>query len=141
MKNDPRALGRFARVVVFNSVSLALFSIIQALTWNGQIYWSRPVMAASAFSVGGPFLSHNHLAAYLNMGLGLALGLLLCGNSREILRRDSLKLWTAHGAGLIAICVVTSHSRSGFLGLLAACLVFVICLRGRLHRWALVSPG
>ena len=79
--------------------------------------------------MGGPFLSHNHLAAYLNMGLGLALGLLLCGNSREILRRDSLKLWTAHGAGLIAICVVTSHSRSGFLGLLAACLVFVICLR------------
>ena len=75
MKNDPRALVRFARVVVFNSVLLALFSISQALTWNGQIYWSRPVPVASAFSVGGPFLSHNHLAAYLNMGLGLALGL------------------------------------------------------------------
>ena len=97
MNYDPRTLVRFAKVVVFNSVLLAFFAIIQSLTWNGQIYWSRPVPVSSAYSVGGPFLSHNHLAAYLNLGFGLALGLLLNGNSRDILRRDSPKLWTALG--------------------------------------------
>jgi O-antigen ligase len=134
IKDSARGLALFAKVVVFNSVLLALFAIVQALTWNGQIYWSRPVMVSSAYSVGGPFLSHNHLAAYLNLGLGLALGLLLRGNSREILRRDSPKLWTAYGAGIIAICVVTSHSRSGFLGFLAACLVLAMFLRTRLSQ-------
>ena len=134
MKNDPRAVAIFAKVVVFNSVLLALFAIIQSLTWNGAIYWVRPVTVASGWSVGGPFLSHNHLAAYLNMGLGLALGLLLCGPSRDLLRSDSAKLWTALAAGIIVLGIVTSHSRSGFLGLLAASLLFALVLRGRLFQ-------
>ncbi len=138
MRNDPRVLVRFANVVVFNSVLLALFAIIQALTWNGRVYWVRPATVASPWSVGGPFLCHSHLAAYLNLGLGLALGLLLRGNSRDLLRRDSTNLWTALAAGIIAFGVVTSQSRSGFLGLLAASLALALFLRSRLLR---MTPG
>jgi O-antigen ligase/tetratricopeptide (TPR) repeat protein len=125
---------RLARVVVFNAALLALFAIVQGLTWNGHIYWLRPAHASinNAWSAGGPFLSHNHLAAYLNMGLGLALGLLLHANWRDFLRRDSTKLWTAYAVAIIAAGVITSHSRSGFLGLLAASLVLAGFLRKRL---------
>ena len=125
---------RFAKVAVFNSTLLALFAIIQGLTWDGRIYWVRPANVSGSWSAGGPFLSHNHLAAYLNMGLGLALGLLLHGNQRDILRGNSTKLWTAYAAGIIAVAVVTSHSRSGFLGLLAASLFLAFFLRSRLIR-------
>ena len=111
----------------------ALFAIVQGLTWNGRIYWVRPAhVSTNSWSVGGPFLSHSHLAAYLNMGLGLALGLLLQGNWRDFLRRDSTKLWTAYAAAIIAVGVIGSHSRSGFLGLLAASLLLACFLRRRL---------
>jgi O-antigen ligase len=140
MKADPPALERFATVVVFNAALLALFSIIQALTWNGQIYWVRPVMVASGWSAGGPFLSHNHLAAYLNMGLGLAVGLLLCGDWRDILRRDSSKLWTAYATVIIAVGVITSNSRSGFLGLLAGTFLLALVLRSRLLKMGFGLP-
>ena len=80
------------RSASWSSMRLCLrsFAIVQGLTWNGRIYWVRPAHASmNSWSVGGPFLSHSHLAAYLNMGLGLALGLLLQGNWRDFLRRDS----------------------------------------------------
>jgi O-antigen ligase/tetratricopeptide (TPR) repeat protein len=134
LQSAPGVSVRFARVVVFNAALLALFAIVQGLTWNGRIYWVRPAHASihSSWSAGGPFLSHSHLAAYLNMGLGLALGLLLHGNWRDFLRRDSTKLWTAYAAAIIAVGVIASHSRSGFLGLLVASLLLACFLRRRL---------
>jgi O-antigen ligase/tetratricopeptide (TPR) repeat protein len=135
--DDKRVFLRLARAVVLNSVLLALFAITQSLTWTGQIYWSRPVMASSAWSVGGPFLSHNHLAAYLNLGFGLALGLLLRGGNRHKRTNDARRVLTICAAMIIAVCVVTSHSRSGFLALVIASLIFAISLRGRLVRIAL----
>ena len=123
-----------SNVIVVNSVVLSLFSIVQALSWNGRIYWIRPAYAASGWSVGGPFLSHNHLAAYLNLGLGLAIGVLLSGNVRELFGRDSTKLWAAYAAAIIALGTVTSHSRSGFLGALGAGCLCILFLRGRLRQ-------
>ena len=100
LKGTPGVSLRFARVVVLNAALLSLFAIVQGLTWNGRIYWVRPApRVRGSWSAGGPFVSHSHLAAYLNMGLGLALGLLLQGNWRDFLRRDSTKLWTAYAAG------------------------------------------
>ena len=131
MGGDHRARARFARLVIVNAVLLALFAIIQSLTWNGCIYWVRPVPASSPWSAGGPFVSHNHLAAYLNMGLGLALGSLFSASPREWLRRDSGKMALAYAAAIIAAGVVTCHSRSGFLGLLVAGLVLIFCSRKR----------
>ena len=133
LKGTPGVSLRFARVVVFNAALLSLFAIVQGLTWNGRIYWVRPAhVSTTSWSAGGPFLSHSHLAAYLNMGLGLALGLLLQGNWRDFLRRDSTKLWTAYAAAIIAVGVIGSHSRSGFLGLLAASFLLACSLRRRL---------
>jgi O-antigen ligase/tetratricopeptide (TPR) repeat protein len=133
LKSTPGVSVRFARVVVLNAALLALFAIVQGLTWNGRIYWVRPAHASmNSWSAGGPFLNHSHLAAYLNMGLGLALGLLLQGSGRDFLRRGSAKPWIAFAAAIIAVGVIGSHSRSGFLGLLTASVFFACFLRRRL---------
>jgi len=133
LKGIPGISLRLARAVIVNASLLAIFAIVQGLTWNGCIYWVRPAhVSAASWSVGGPFLSHSHLAAYLNMGLGLALGLLLQGDWRDFLRRDSTKLWTAYAAAIIAVGVISSQSRSGFLGLLAASVLLACALRRRL---------
>src|SRR5579883_1337695 len=121
----------FARIIVINAALLALFAIVQSLTWNGCIYWVRPAPVSSPWSVGGPFMSHNHLAAYLNMGLGLALGSLLSESPRDWLRRDSRKMGAAYAAATITAGLVACHSRSGFLGLLVAGLVLILCWRRR----------
>jgi O-antigen ligase/tetratricopeptide (TPR) repeat protein len=128
LKGKPGASIRIARAVVANAALLSLFAIIQGLTWNGCLYWVRPANDAAAWSVGGPFLSHSHLAAYLNMGLGLALGLTVQTRWRDIVRGDSAKIWLASAGALIAIGVIVSHSRSGFLGLIVASVVVAVML-------------
>src|SRR5947209_5966376 len=67
------AFRRFGVATAVNACLLAVFSVIQWLTWNGKVYWVRdaPRPDLSWYS-GGPFACHNHLAAYLNVGLGFA---------------------------------------------------------------------
>jgi O-antigen ligase/tetratricopeptide (TPR) repeat protein len=132
LRENPGFSIRFARIVVVNAALLSTFAIVQNLTWNGRIYWIRPADGTFAWNVGGPFLNHSHLAAYLNLGLGLALGLLFHGEWRDFFRRESTQLWVAFAAGLIAVGVISSHSRSGFLGLMVAGVVLAALLGRRL---------
>ena len=60
------------RTIVINGFCVALFAIVQRLTWNGRIYWVRPSSNDSAF---GPFVNHNHFAGYVEMILPLAIAL------------------------------------------------------------------
>lgn len=113
---------RFAFILTANATLLALFSIIQRLAWNGKIYWIREAPAGSA----GPFVDHNNLAAYLNVGLGLALGFFFApsgGGSRRDQGRHGVRLWAGYAAGLIIVGIIVSLSRSGFLGMTVALLV------------------
>jgi len=103
------ALRRFSLALAINAAALALYSLVQALTWNGKIYGWR----ASPYSSAGPFVSHNHLAAYLNLGLGLTLGFLLAPRENQRGR----KLWSAYAATLIVAGIVVSLSRSGFIAM------------------------
>lgn len=131
------ALRRMGWAVALNATILALFSLVQALSWNGKIYWVFPTDAASGWSAGGPFICHNHLAESLNMGLGLALGILLGGgDDRRGLARSN-HLWAAYLVGVLTLGVVTSHSRGGFLGMILAFSATFLALRARDWRlWA-----
>ena len=60
------------RAIVIVGFCVALFSIVQRLTWNGKIYWLRPSPQATAT---GPFVNHNHFAGYVEMILPLAIAL------------------------------------------------------------------
>ena len=51
---------------------VALEGLVQFLTWNGKIYWTRMVPPSSAF---GPFVNHNHFAGYVEMVIPVAIAL------------------------------------------------------------------
>jgi len=124
-------LRRFGLALVGNCTLLALFSLIQLASWNGKIYWLRPTHLGN----GGPFVSHNHLAAYLNLGLGFAMGFLL-GRDRDGhgSRRRGAFLWAAYAAGLIVAGVVASLSRGGFVALVVAMTTTLLVARPRALR-------
>lgn len=125
------SLRRLAWAVAINAALLSLFSIVQALTWNGKIYWYFPTSAVDRWSGGGPFVSHTHLAEYLNLGLGLALGLLFSEGSGQGGR--SSRVWTAYLVGVLILGVVFSHSRGGFVAM-TGMLVFILAGGGLRQR-------
>jgi O-antigen ligase/tetratricopeptide (TPR) repeat protein len=131
-------LRRFALFTVANASFLTIFSIAQALSWSGKIYGVRPVIASSWFG-GGPFVSHNHLAAYLNLAFGLSLGLLL-GTIQKVRRGPQSRpltpaaLWAGSAAGLIFAGILASHSRGGFLAAVTSATVTLLLLRPRSVR-------
>jgi O-antigen ligase/tetratricopeptide (TPR) repeat protein len=128
LRGGYRTFRRFAAAIVGNATLLALFSLVQSLSWNGKIYWIRP----SPSSNGGPFVCHNHLAASLNVGLGLALGFLLAPE-RDRIGSDGRgrRLWAAYAVGLIVVGIVASLSRSAFLAMAASLVATMIVWRPR----------
>ncbi len=139
----PAAFRRFALAIAGNAIAIALFSLVQSLTWNGKIYWIRPI-GNSAWSVGGPFVNHSHMAEYLNLGLGFAMGFLLA-SGRDGPRVKGVSPWAAFASGLLVVGIITSHSRGGFLAMLASMTTMALTLgmqslrRGGGRPWA--SPG
>ncbi len=78
-----------SRVLVASCFAMALFALIQSFTETRFIYWfHRPRLGGTIF---GPFSNRNHFAAYMNLGMGLTLGLLFIG-TRAIELRD-FKTW------------------------------------------------
>lgn len=117
---------RFAIAITANATLLALFSLIQRLTWNGKIYWTYP----APFNDAGPFISHNHLAAYLNLGFGFALAVLLSPLRKSFFQISiSARLWAGYAAGAIVVGIVASHSRSAFLAMTVALLIGLVMFR------------
>ena len=82
-------------------------------------------------------MSHTHLAESLNLGLGLALGLALGGRAGRGggAQGRSGRVGAVYLAGVLACGVVSSHSRGGFVGMLAGLAVAAAGLR------AVRAPG
>ncbi len=125
------ALRRFAVPLVVNATVLGLFALVQALTWNGKIYWTFPSAAAGRWATGGPFVSHTHLAESLNLGLGLALGFLLGGDRSSGPLARSGRIWATYAVGALVLAVITSHSRGGFVGMLVGVSVTLLGMRSK----------
>ena len=62
-------------VLAVNGAALAFFGLVQALRWNGKIYWRYPLTEGGA--PFGPFVCRNNAAGYLCLALAAAGGLLL----------------------------------------------------------------
>ena len=68
------ALRRLALAMLVNGSALAAFGLLQQFTSPpGTVYWTYPTLGR----VYGPFVCKNHFAGYVNLCIGLALGLLL----------------------------------------------------------------
>jgi len=130
-------LRRFSIALVVNSALLTLFALVQMLSWNGKVYWIRE--APSGFS-SGPFVNHNHLAAYLNLGLVFALSYLLAPR-RDLqsgYRSNGNQAWTIYLCGLLIVGVVASLARTAFVVMAVSSGLLVMSLRPQRKRLILV---
>lgn len=104
-----RAFAGFASVY---GLAMALFALVQHLTWEGRFYWFRP--NSDSVAPFGPFVNHNHFAGYMNMLVFLPLALAF---SRSV--RPELRLFHGFAAVIMGISVAASLSRGGIVSLLA----------------------
>lgn len=126
------SLRRLALAGLFNGTLLAFFALIQFFSSKPQVlFWSF----VSEGSVFGPFICRNHFPFYLNLCIGLSIGLLISLGAgrkhRRGLLQDPRALWIAAAIVLMVTSVAFSLSRGGVLSLLAGCLV---CLLIRLFQ-------
>lgn len=112
-----------ASFLVFYGMAMALFALVQHVSWNGKFYWVRPnTISITPF---GPFVNHNHFAGYMEMLIAVPIALIV---TRAV--RREMRLFAGFAAVVMGIAAVTSLSRGGMISL-AAELLFItfICIR------------
>lgn len=128
----PGKLERFVSGLLLFSFGVAVFGILQSLSFSGKIYWTWPAPPGS--SPFGPFVNRNHYAAWALMVLPLAWVKL----SQRRRRRDLQFFWALVLLGL-GISVLLSLSRAGAVLFLLALPVYWWLSRGSRssRRWGL----
>jgi O-antigen ligase len=127
---------RIVGFLVIYGLAMAVFALIQYLSWDGRLYWVRPTTQGNAF---GPFVNRNHYAGYIEMLIPLPAALIF---SKEV--RSEMRLFYSFAVMVMSISLLMSASRGGMVSL-AAGLVFVFILtiqrvrNEKLHRT--VKPG
>lgn len=121
-------LSGLSHFLVIYGLGMALFSLIQYLTWNGRFYWIRPTEATSAF---GPFANHNHFAGYMELLIPLPVALIV---TRAV--RPELRVLYGFAAAVMAVSAILSLSRGGIISIAAgmALLLFLIVMNARRRR-------
>lgn len=158
--SSTRALRRLALVAIVNGVLLALFGFAQATSAHGLIYWSYRLPGHSF----GPFVNHADFACYVNLCIGLGVGLLLAaartkrkdrnyraatddrdpGNdifSIGTLLQTPQQLWLCTALAVMVAGVVASLSRGGVVALAGgAAVALALCMTWppRIHRLEVV---
>ena len=140
------------RALAIGGFLLALFGIVQHLTFNGKLYWAREFnLNASPF---GPYVNRNHFAGYMAMAIPMTLGyaMALAAGRRSPrrpparLRQRVAALDFRAGAGIFAAstmgaALLFSGSRGGFISfLLSGALFAALTWRRakRVHAWWVV---
>ena len=121
-----RRLAMMAGFLATFGLVLAVFALVQNLTWNGKLYWIRPnTVSVSPF---GPFVNHNHFAGYMELLIPLPIGLIITG----AVRRETRLLY-GFAATAMGVALAASLSRGGIISL-AAALSFLIAMSARLPK-------
>jgi O-antigen ligase len=125
------------RAIIATGAVVASVGLVQHAWSNGKIYWIYDSPSASPF---GPFVNHNHFAGYMELALGLSLGMLLAeirqfkektgfrgmmGYFAWLVHRDGSAAWMLSVASfLMLVALMASLSRGGVLSFGAACILF-----------------
>jgi O-antigen ligase/tetratricopeptide (TPR) repeat protein len=135
---------RLSWVALINGVLLSLFALAQFFSAPPQtVYWTYPALVTPF----GPFICRNHFPYYVNMCIGLGIGLLVGqerrGRSLETPEQNGSflqtwqnprALWICAALSLMISAVAFSRSRAGLLALLGAAVICGILGRLRLGR-------
>jgi O-antigen ligase len=88
----------------------SIFAIVQRLTYNGRMYWVRPV--SDYIAPYGPYGNYNHFAGFIELILPLPFAYLLLAR----IRPEPRGLWL-FSVVMMAVAVVFSLSRGGMLAI------------------------
>ena len=142
---------RLSWVALINGILLSLFALAQFFSAPPKtVYWTYPAQTTPF----GPFINKNDFPYYVNMCIGLGIGLLM-GQDRRGRSLESSEhngsliqtwqnprlLWICAALGLMVSAVAFSRSRGGLLALLGAALICGILGRLRLGRSLRVSTA
>ena len=127
------ACKRFLAVVVVFSFLLAVFAILQDLTWNGKIYWVQELRHGG--QPYGPYVNRNHYAGLMEMLASFPLVLAASGFLVTWLR-----MLIAFATVLTAGTIFLSGSRGGMIALTLQVLFLGAWLLGRRRRRGTVRP-
>ena len=126
--DTPKRLRILVRTIMVFGFFLAIFGLTQSFTSPDKVYWVRELPQAQAF---GPFINRHHFAGYMELALALPLGLVFTG----AIEREK-KFIYLFAAGLMAVALIMTNSRGGFISLFAELLFLVATmgLRRRRHK-------
>jgi O-antigen ligase/tetratricopeptide (TPR) repeat protein len=144
------ALIRLSWVALINGALLSLFALVQFFSAPPlTVYWTF----AAQTTPFGPFICHHHFPDYVNMCIGLGIGLLLSKDSRGHSRasdeqdfsplqmlRDPRTLWICCALGLMLTAVAFSRSRGGLVALVSAIILCGVLGRLRIGRTFRFGP-
>jgi len=147
---------RLALSLVVIGFGMALFAILQQYTWNGKIYWLRPVTAGG--SPTGPFVNRNHFAGYIEMLIPVAMGYTVASFAGVPAKGDTAwrrfvdRLTHERSNQLVlllfmtlvmSLSLVLTLSRGGIVSFATALvLIGLVLLLGRsTKRWVLLPGG
>lgn len=117
-------VSRVAGFLVIYGLGMAVFALLQYLSWDSRFYWLRHTAQGSAF---GPFVNRNHYAGYIEMLIPLPAALLF---SRDI--RSEMRLFYCFAVIVMSISLVMAASRGGMVSLAAGLsFVVIIAIQGR----------
>jgi O-antigen ligase len=111
-----------ARFLIIYGAALAMFALIQSMTWNGAYYWIRQGTTHGF----GPFANRDHFAGYMAMLAPLPVALLIAG----AVKRD-LRLLVGFAAAIMGTATVASLSRGGILSFVMGLLFTVVAAPSR----------
>ncbi|WP_167547029.1 O-antigen ligase family protein [Stieleria maiorica] len=147
LESPERRLRHLSVAAVVVAAALALFGIVQHFgSHDGLAYWTYEIRGGLGF---GPFINRNHYPFFINMGLGLALGLLM--ERLEKMGRHWYRLFLADGIAtwlfvaliFIIASLIVCGSRGGILSAMLA-LTVVLLLRlsvSGIKRWLVLGVG
>ncbi len=110
-----RQVKRLLTVVIVTGFAVALFGLIQNLTWNGRLYWTRELTQGG--NPFGPFVNKNNFAGYIVMIIPLSLGMFLAK------RDNGMKALFGFMAVVMASALFLSLSRGGMFAFIGAIAV------------------
>lgn len=117
--DSPRRLRALVRTITIFGFLLAMFGLMQSFTSDGtRVYWFRQLAQSTAF---GPFINRHHFAGYMELTIGLPLGLLFSG----AIESSKRPLYAFAGV-LMGLALIMTNSRGGMISLGAEILFLAV---------------
>jgi len=129
LRNADRRRKFLVTLAVFG-FAVSLFAIIQRLTYNGKMYWVRPV--SPYIAPYGPFGNYNHFAGMVELILPLPFAYLLFAGGQQ--QKFEQRLLWLFSLVMMAVAVVFSGSRGGVLAVgveVLALMLIAVLIRKR----------